>query len=160
MFFVDTDILSAFVKAGGMGYLKALFEDLNISQSIYEELMRAKRAGYPYLDDIIDRVKIILLSEVEFKEFRKLFESADNLHEGECQLIALCKSRGGILLSNDKQVKKYCKQKRIACLDLEDILRALKLKQILNRAELKILIEDIEMKDWTMVKSKDDILAD
>src|SRR5665648_49281 len=115
MFFVDTDILSAFVKAGGMGYLKALFEDMNISQSIYEELMRAKRAGYPYLDDIINRVKIILLSEVEFKEFRKLFERTDNLHEGECQLIVLCKSRGGILLSNDKQVKKYCKQKRIAC---------------------------------------------
>ena len=160
MFFVDTDILSAFDKVGGMGHLKALFEDMDMAQSIYEELMRAKRAGYPYLDDIVDKVKIVLLSEGEFKDFRSLFESADNLHEGECQLIALCKSRSSILLSNDKQVKKYCKQNRIDCLDLEDILRALKLKQILTRAELKILIEDIEMKDWTMVKSKDDILAD
>ena len=51
MFFVDTDILSAFVKVGGIKYLRALFQNLNIAPSIYEELARAKRAGYPYLDN-------------------------------------------------------------------------------------------------------------
>ncbi|KAF5425030.1 MAG: hypothetical protein C5S44_00730 [Candidatus Methanocomedens sp.] len=48
MFFVDTDIQSAFVKVGGIKYLRALFQNLNIAPSIYEELARAKRAGYPY----------------------------------------------------------------------------------------------------------------
>ncbi len=160
MFFVDTDILSAFAKVGGMKYLKALFQDINISQSIYEELTRAKRAGYPYLDDILTKVEILLLSENEFKDFRNLLESHNDLHEGECQLISLCKSRDAILITNDKVVKKYCEKNCIDFLDMEDILRALKLNKILNREQLKKLIEDIEKKDWTIIKAKEDILED
>ena len=38
MFFVDTDILSAFVKVGGIKYLKALFQSLNIAPSIMKNL--------------------------------------------------------------------------------------------------------------------------
>lgn len=160
MFFVDSDILSAFVKVGGIKHLKALFQEINISQSIYEELARAKRAGYPYLDDILTEVEIVLLSDDEFKDFRNLLENEEDLHEGECQLIALCKSREGILITNDKAVKKYCKMNNIDFLDLEDILRALKLKKILTNVELRKLIEDIEKKDWTIIKAKDDILKD
>jgi len=92
-----------------MKYLKALFQDINISQSIYEELARAKRAGYPYLDDIFTKVEILLLSEDEFKDFRNLLESHNDLHEGECQLISLCKSRDAILEihSETSQYKEY-----------------------------------------------------
>ena len=160
MFFVDSDILSAFVKVGAIKHLKALFQEINISQSIYEELARAKRAGYPYLDDILTEVEIVLLSEDEFKDFRNLLENEEDLHEGECQLIVLCKSREGILITNDKAVKRYCKMNNIDFLDLEDILRALKLKKILTYVELKNLIGDIEKKDWTIIKAKDDILKD
>ncbi len=160
MFFVDSDILSAFVKVSGIKHLKALFQEINISQSIYEELARAKRVGYPYLDDILTEVEIVLLSDDEFKDFRNLLENEEDLHEGECQLIALCKSREGILITNDKAVKKYCKMNNIDFLDLEDVLRALKLKKILTYVELKKLIEDIEKKDWTIIKAKDDILKD
>ncbi len=160
MFFVDTDILSAFVKVGGIKYLKALFQNLNIAPSIYEELARAKRAGYPYLDDILTEVEIILLSEDEFRDFRNLLENEKDLHEGECQLLALCKSRKGVLITNDKVVKNHCKKNNTYFLDLEDVLRALKLKNILNYEELKKLIEDIEKKDWTIIKAKEDILKD
>jgi len=160
MFFVGTDILSAFVKVGGIKYLKALFQNLNIAPSIYEELARAKRAGYPYLDDILTEVEIILLSENEFRDFRNLLENEKDLHEGECQLLALCKSRTGVLITNDKVVKNHCKKNNIYLLDLEDVLRALKLKNILNYEELKKLIEDIEKKDWTIIKAKEDILKD
>jgi predicted nucleic acid-binding protein len=160
MYFVDTDILSAFVKVGGIKYLKALFQNLNIAPSIYEELARAKRAGYPYLDDILTEVEIILLSEDEFGDFRNLLENEKDLHEGECKLLALCKSRKGFFITNDKVVKSHCKKNNIDYLDLEDVLRALKLKNILNFEELKKLIEDIEKKDWTIIKAKEDILKD
>ncbi len=82
MFFIDSDILSAFVKVGGIKYLKTLFQEINISQSIYEELARAKRAEYPCLDDILTEVEIAILSEDEFKYFRNLLENEDDLHEG------------------------------------------------------------------------------
>jgi hypothetical protein len=34
------------------------------------------------------------------------------------------------------------------------------IKNILNYEELKKLIEDIEKKDWTIIKAKEDILKD
>lgn len=48
MFFADADILSAFAKANAVKYLKEFCRELGISPSIYEELMRAKRAGYSF----------------------------------------------------------------------------------------------------------------
>lgn len=143
-----------------MKQLKELFEDLKISPSIYEELMRAKRAGYSFVDDIFQNTEIMLLSENEFKSFRNLLENEKNMHEGECQLIALCKSKNGILLTNDRYVKNYCKEKGIEFLDMEEILRAMKLRKIMKREELKKLIEDIEKKDHTIIKSKNDILEE
>ena len=143
-----------------MKSLKNLFEELKISPSVYEELMRSKRAGYAFVDDLFQNVEIILLSENEFKGFRNLLENEKNLHEGECQLITLCRSRNGILLTNDKYVKNHCRENRIEFLDMEEILRALKLRKILPFEELKKLIEDIEKSDNTIIKAKDDILED
>ncbi len=160
MFFADADILSAFAKTNAVKYLKEFCRELGISPSIYEELMRAKRAGYSFVDEIFRNVEIILPSEDEFRDFRNLLESRKDLHEGECQLIVLCKSRKGILLTNDRFVKKFCRKNNIDFLDLEDLLRALKLRKILKHDELKKLIEDIEKKDMTIIKSKEDILGD
>jgi len=143
-----------------MKQLKELFEELKISPSVYDELMRAKRGGYDFVDDIFRNVEIVLLSESEFKSFRGLLENEKNMHEGECQLIVLCGSRKGILLTNDRYVKNHCKRNRIEFLDLEEILRAMKLRRIMKREELKKLIEDIEKNDRTIVKSKDEILEE
>ncbi|MFH1323248.1 MAG: hypothetical protein ABIH80_05415 [Methanobacteriota archaeon] len=152
--------MSAFAKANAIKQLKELFEELKISPSIYEELMRAKRAGYSFVDDIFQNTEIILLSENEFKSFRNLLENEKNMHEGECQLIALCRSRNGILLTNDRYVKNYCRENGIEFLDMEEILRAMKLRKILRHEELKKIIHDIEKKDHTIVKSKEAILEE
>lgn len=160
MFFADTDILSAFAKADAIKYLKELCKELNISPSVYEELMRAKHAGYSFVDEILKTAEISLLSDDEFRDFRNLLETRKDLHEGECQLIILCKSRKGILLTNDRFVKKFCRRNNIDFLDLEDLLRALKLRKILKHEELKKLIEDIEKRDSTIIKSKEPILRD
>lgn len=140
--------------------MKELFEELKISPSVYEEIMRAKRAGYYFVDDIFRNVEIILLSENEFKNFRILLESEKNMHEGECQLISMCRSRKGILLTNDRYVKNYCRENGVEFLDMEEILRAMKQRKILSREELISLIEEIEKKDHTIVKSRDAIIED
>jgi len=45
-------------------------------------------------------------------------------------------------------------------MDLEEILRALKVKGILNRGGLKQLMEAIEREDRTIIKAKDRILRE
>jgi hypothetical protein len=54
-------------------------------------------------------------------------------------------------VTNDRYVKNYCKENGIEFLDMEEILRAMKLKKILNPEELRKLIEDIEKKDHTII---------
>ena len=137
MFFVDTDILRKFAKADVVKYLKQLFVYLKISPTAYEELVRAKRAGYSFVDNILDAVKIVLLSDEEVRDFRSLLESVNNLHEGECHLIVLCRSRNGILLTNDTPVKRYCDENNVNHLDFEEILRSLKRRKVIQYSELK-----------------------
>lgn len=64
MFFVDTDILSAFAKADAIKYLKEFCKELNISPSIYDELMRAQRAGYSFVDEILQNVEMSFLQKM------------------------------------------------------------------------------------------------
>jgi len=45
-------------------------------------------------------------------------------------------------------------------MDLEEILRALKVKGILNRGGLKQLMEAMEREDRTIIKAKDRILRE
>ena len=54
----------------------------------------------------------------------------------------------------------FGKVEKFFFMDLEEILRALKVKGILNREGLKQLMEAIEREDRTIIKAKDRILGD
>lgn len=53
----DTDILSMLSKTGRADLLKKLFpdEDLIITFEVYNELLRAKEAGYNFIEDILEQ---------------------------------------------------------------------------------------------------------
>jgi len=65
-----------------------------------------------------------------------------------------------IVLAMDKQAKKVCEANLVNFLDLEEILRALKIKGALRVNELKELIETIEREDKTKIKAKGKILSE
>lgn len=152
----DTDIVSAFGKANAISPLIRLFRRLYIPPSVYHELMRAKYIGYDFVDVILDKTEILMLNPTEFEEFRRILENEKSLHEGEIQGIVLCKYRGEVFLTNDKEAKKYCDGIGVEHLDLEEILRAL--RRLLSKDELKTLIEELEVKDRIIIKAKDEIL--
>lgn len=154
----DTDILSSFGKAGSIKLLKRLFGKIYVPQAVLQELLRTKQLGYLFIDSILREIDVIILSKEEFKEFEVILESETSLHAGEIQGIVICESRDGILLTNDKLVKKYCDRHRIQYLDMEEILRSLKVKDILSEDELIRLIDKIEIEDRTIIKAKDSII--
>ena len=58
------------------------------------------------------------------------------------------------MLTNVKPAKRICQANSVFFMDLEEILRALKVKGILDREGLKQLMEAIEMEDRTIIKAK------
>lgn len=152
---LDTDIISCIAKIKEMGLLERLFQkyDIYITFAVYDEIKKAKDLGYDFVDYIFDlikekRVKIISVYNIErMKELEEL-----GLGLGEIESIVAAEDNDGILLSNDKKVKK---ETNIPVFNLEDILSAsIDNKIIKTKKDLILLIEKIESKDKIILKNK------
>ena len=70
----DTDILSMLGKIGRTDLLRKLFPktSLVISFEVYNELLRAKEAGYNFVDDILEQgFRIVYLDSELIKEYEE-----------------------------------------------------------------------------------------
>jgi len=148
----DTDILSTFGKIGALKHLKRLFEEIYIPPVVYEELRRAKEIGFGFVDELIENVQVLNLSEAEYSEFVRLAEHEKYLHSGELQGIVLCTHRNGVLLTNDKKAREFCKANNIVYFDIKGILRAFYKQRLLREEEIRNLVGAIEDKDNTRIK--------
>ncbi len=153
----DTDILSMFGKVKSISILKSVFKELYAPIAVYEELLRAKDVGFSFVDDVLNDLEIISLNEEEYREYIISLKNERYLHKGELQGIIICKHRNGILLTNDKMAKNFCKNNEILYFDIKDILRTLFLKGMLNEKEIRELASEIEEKDNTKIKDFEEI---
>lgn len=157
---VDTDILSAFGKAKRVNILNSLFSKIFIAPAVLEELLEVQRIGFSFAKDVFKLVKILPLGTKSLEQVRKFLILYPQLGRGEIESMVLAISTKSVILTNDAQAKKVCKENSVDFLDLEEILRALKTKEILTREELKELIEIIEKEDKTIIKAKNRILKE
>ncbi len=158
----DTDILSMLAKIGRVDLLKKLFPEssLLITFEVYNELLRAKEAGYDYIDDIINHeFKVVHLDADLIEEYEQKKDSLKSLHAGELTSILFCKKRGMDFATNDTRAKRFCKENGVEWLDIVDILRLCYLKQVLDRKEIEKVIRDIEETDRTKIARKERIFA-
>jgi predicted nucleic acid-binding protein len=79
---------------------------------------------------------------------------------GERETLAVAKSRGYAILTNETQVKNWCKRERIEYWDLPGILRASWRINLLPKAQVQSLIDQIEAKDRIVFKNKEAILQE
>ncbi len=159
----DTDILSMLGKIGRADILRKLFpeSDVLISFEVYNELLRAKEAGYDFVDDILKQgFNIIYLDPDLIKEFEQKKEELRNIHPGELTSVLLCKQKGMDFATNDSKAKRFCKEAGIDWMDITDILRLCYLKNVLDRGEIEKLIRDIEKSDRTRITRIERIFAD
>jgi len=102
----DTDILSIFGKIGRIYLLKKLFfdSDITITFEVYNELLRAKDAGYDFVNDIFEiEFKVIQLDQNLIKEYEQGKDNLKNVHSGELSSILLCKKLNMDFATNDKK---------------------------------------------------------
>lgn len=156
----DTDILSTFGKIGRIDLLQHLFLKIYISPAVYQELTRAEQGGLAWVTSVNEAVESLALTERQFKEVEQLIAAYSLLGSGEIETFVLAKAHHLLCLTNDRQAKKVCQSLGLACLDLEEILRALKLKGIMTPRALEQLIEQIEEWDHTRIKAKKQILRE
>jgi predicted nucleic acid-binding protein len=159
----DTDILSMLGKIGKVDLLRKLFQEssLIITFEVYNELLRAKDAGYDFVDDILKQeFKVIHLDPDLIKEYELKKEGLKNLHTGELTSILLCKKMGMDFATNDSKAKRFCKENSVEWLDIVDILRLCYVKHLLDKKEIEKLIRDIEETDRTLITRKERIFTD
>jgi predicted nucleic acid-binding protein len=159
----DTDILSMLGKIGRADLLRKLFpeSDLLISFEVYNELLRAKEAGYDFVDEVLKHgFNIIYLDSDLINEFKQNKEELRNIHPGELTSILLCKQKGMDFATNDTKAKRFCEEVGIDWIDIVDIFRLCYLKDILERSEIETLISEIEISDRTRIKKIERIFAD
>jgi len=161
MIVFDTDILSCFSKIGKFDLLEKLFKaQFYIPPRVYEEILGAKEKGYDFVNyaiQLIDdgKIRIATLSETEIGMVKELAKRR-KLGFGEIEAMALAKSRGWILLSNDKVVEKVAKDVGIDVFNIVDLLSTMiELEIIRDKNELKGIIEEIETNDRIVIRNKE-----
>jgi len=156
----DTDILSTFGKLGRIDLLHKLFPKICVAPAVYRELGTAERLGFPWAKAVREAVELLPLTKNEVKEVERFAVFYHQLGSGEIETLVLANTHHLLCLTNDRQAKAVCRTLNCSYLNLEDLLRAFKNKGILTVATLKHLIEQIEEKDRTRIKAKDQILKE
>ena len=160
---IDTDIISCLAKIKKFQLLQKLFREAQfiIPQRVYEEIIRAKKEGYAFVDYVLrlinDRVlDLTSLTSAEILKIKELDENL-NLHFGEIEAIVLALRKNAILLSNDSRVKKEIQRLDlgIEVFNLEDIISTLiDVGELTSENDVKQLIEEIEAKDRVLIRNK------
>lgn len=158
--FSDTDILSTFGKVESLDLLRRLFRTIYVAPAVYRELTKAEHMGSSWVVLAKESVTLLAPTEIQMKEAARLAAAYPQLGSGEIETFVLAKAYHRICLTNDQQAKKVCRSLHLTYLDLEDILRALKIKKIVDRDTLTHLIHHIEERDHTRITAKSQILRD
>lgn len=137
--------------------------DFVIPVRVCEELHAAKKLGYDFVDYMLDLIgnSEILVLPLTSEEIPKLvtIENDLNLDFGESEAIIIALRKDSILLSNDRLVKKRCKNMDIKIFNPEDIISfAIEKRLINNTDKLLQLITAIESKDRIKVRNKQYLL--
>jgi len=79
---------------------------------------------------------------------------------GERETLAVAKSRGCSILTNENQIKNWCRREQIEYWDLPGLLRAFWRTNVVSRELVRSLIGQIETKDRIVFRNKEGILQE
>ncbi len=161
MILVDTNILSTFAKIDRLELLFKVFRQkrLCISPNVFQELKDARDKRYDFVEPIFDLLQYhkLKLLPLEEDEYMLMLQLPKYLGKGELDSIAICTRRNYSLLSNERKVIKFCEENGIDHFDLNGILNALWMFDIVSKEEVVLIIKEMEEKDNLKIVSKDEI---
>ena len=147
----DTNIVSTILKVDCFDSLKTTFPNYMfiIPSAVESELTEAGLSSSDF--------EVKELSSEELEMATDLSQEHKSLGQGELQCLALSLKKRAPFFTNDRKARSVALKETVSCWNLPEILRAMFLKGILTREELKQLIDDIEEKDNIVFKNKERI---
>lgn len=165
MILADTNIISTLERVQATDLLRQMVrvQRLHVAPATFQELRRAVEAGCHFLVPTVQAIENAAgwdLAELNRAETITSLNLPSSLGRGEAESIAVCVHRpGSRLVTNDKRARNYCREHRIACLDLPTILRGLWLRQVIGKEEVRALITRIEQEPGMVIKRKEEIFS-
>ncbi len=147
MLILDTDIASAFAKAGHFEVLVQLFGKVGITPMVYEELQAPLMHGYAFPDEIFNKAELVTVSGEEQRDYLKLVEEHSKIGKGEVESMVVCKKRGFLFSSFDKKAVSMAKEFGVNVITAGAIFNGLLIKGIANKKEVLKILQDIETSD-------------
>ncbi len=147
MLILDTDIASAFAKAGHFEVLIQLFGKVGITPMVYEELQTPLMHGYAYPDEIFNKAELVTVSSEEQKDYLKLNEEHSKIGKGEVESMVVCRKRGFLFSSFDKKAISIAKESGVNVITAGAIFHGFLIKGIATKEEVMKILRDIEISD-------------
>ena len=147
MLILDTDIASAFAKAGHFYRLIQLFGKVGITPMVYEELQAPLMHGYAYPDEIFNKAELVTVSGEEQRDYLKLKEEHSKIGKGEVESMVVCRKRGFLFSSFDKKAVSMAKESGVNVITAGAIFHGLLIKGIATKKEVLKILQDIETSD-------------
>ena len=147
MLILDTDIASAFAKAGHFEVLVQLFGKVGITPMVYEELQAPLMHGYAFPDEIFDKAELVTVSGDEQRDYLKLKEEHSKIGKGEIESMVVCRKRGFLFSSFDKKAVSMAKESGVNVITAGAIFHGLLIKGIATKKEVLKILQDIETSD-------------
>lgn len=136
---IDSCCLSNFAHSDSLYILDKLFgRSAYISEFVYAEILRGIQKGHNNLLKIIDSVKDGQLGEINLitSEEKALFETLSvSLGLGEASSIAIAKSRGFLLASDDRTARSHAQDLGISVTGTLGIIKKAVLNSLLAPEE-------------------------
>jgi len=144
---LDTDIASAFAKAGHFEVLVQLFGKVGITPMVYEELQAPLMHGYAFPDEIFNKAELVTVSGEEQRDYLKLKEEHSKIGKGEIESMVVCRKRGFLFSSFDKKAVSMAKESGVNVITAGAIFHGLLIKGIATKKEVLKILQDIETSD-------------
>lgn len=135
------------------------YEELPITPSVLDELLVPLEYGYDFPQKVLDIVEVIAVTKKEIEMYEAL-RLQGRVSTADAEMIMVCKQRGWLYITMDKVALRVAHTLGVETADLQALLVAIKSKGLLNREQLRMLIDRMEQEDRTHLPYKDSILFD
>lgn len=116
----NTTVISNLSSIGQLGLLRALYDTINVSVQVYDEIRQGQEEGYTFYAGIDEHIypfasngwirMISMNNEGELPFFGTL---PKNLHSGEASCLAIARHRNWTLLTDDQAARTKALELRI-----------------------------------------------